>query len=267
MQANIVDTTLRDGEQSAGIALKASEKVQIANLLNSLGVYQIEAGIPAMGGEEKRAVQKIAGLNLRSRISSWNRMNLTDIRHSMDCDVDIIHVSVPSSDIQIETKFGRNKEWVVDNLKRCISFVKEKGFEITVGLEDASRADFRFILQLIATCFLEGVKRVRYADTAGIQYRQRIFDEISRIRNQVCIDLEMNAHNDLGMAVSNSITAVKAGAEYVDCTIGGIGERAGNCDFARFVAAAKGCLGLLEDTDAKNIEAVQKDILRIIKAR
>lgn len=267
MNINIVDTTLRDGEQSAGIALRASEKVQIAKLLNRAGVYQIEAGIPVMGGEEKKGIRRITELNLKSKISVWNRMNVTDIRESMEYENTIIHISVPSSDIQISSKLGKDRGWVIENLKKCIYFAKGKGHEVTIGLEDASRADFKFLLQIIAICFLEGVKRVRYADTVGVLYRQRIFEEISRIKAQLCVDLEMHAHNDLGMAVSNTISAVKAGALFVDCTIGGIGERAGNCNYLQFVSSAKACIGAFKNVDLNEQEEIQREIMTLIRGK
>jgi len=262
----IVDTTLRDGEQKAGIALKPEEKIQIAQMLDKLGIFQIEAGTPAMGGDEKKSIVQIACLDLKSKISVWNRMSISDIQHSIDCRPDIIHISVPSSDIQIKSKLGKDRNWIIENLKRCIYYAKVRGFEITIGLEDASRADFRFLMQLIGTAFLEGVDRIRYADTVGILYMGKIYEEITEIRLQLDIDIEFHGHNDLGMAVANSISAAKAGACYVDCTMGGIGERAGNCNFIQFIKAAAGTLGIhdLVSLDLEEIIAVEKDILTLI---
>lgn len=262
---HIVDTTLRDGEQKAGIALKVGEKLHIARILDRLGIYQIEAGIPAMGGDEKKCVRKMRELGLKSRISAWNRLNMNDIRQSMDCDPEIIHISVPVSDLQIKSKLKKDRSWVIDTMRKCIAFCQSRGYETTVGLEDASRADCRFLLQIIANAFLEGVKRIRYADTVGILYRQRIFDEIVHIKKHVSVDIEMHAHNDLGMAVANSIAAVRGGAEFVDCTIGGLGERAGNCDYVGFITSARACLGLFEDMETEYMLEAQKEILSIIK--
>ena len=260
----IVDTTLRDGEQKAGIALGLKEKVRIAKVLDSIGIYQIEAGIPAMGGEEKKSVQKIAELGLKSRVSAWNRLKLEDIRQSMETGAQIIHISVPSSNIQLYLKLRKDKDWVIDNLKRCVSYCREKGFEVTVGLEDASRADFSFLLQLVSAAFLEGAERVRYADTVGILYRQKIFDEIKAIKSHVDVDLEIHTHNDFGMAVANSIWAAEAGARYVDCTVGGVGERAGNCNFLQFMLAARACLGAFKYVDIGYLEENEKEIMGII---
>jgi len=267
MEINIVDTTLRDGEQSAGIALGLEEKLRIAKLLDKMGVYQIEAGIAAMGGEEKQSIKKIAKLGLRSKISSWNRLSINDINHSLDCGVDLIHISVPSSDIQIKHKLGKDRDWILEYLKKCVIFAKNKGAVVTIGLEDASRADSKFLMKLVANAFLEGVDRIRYADTVGVLFRQKIYNEIVKIRAELNIGLEIHAHNDLGMAVANSISAVMAGAEFVDCTIGGIGERAGNCDLLQFMRAAKAYLGMYEDTKMDELIEIQKDILKIINHR
>ena len=264
MDIFIVDTTLRDGEQKSGIALKTSEKIHIAGILDRLGIFQIEAGIPAMGGEEKRSVSKIAGLGMKCKVSSWNRLILADITHSMECGVDIVHISVPSSDIQIKSKLGKSREWVVDNLRRCVSFCMDKNFAVTIGLEDASRADPVFMLQIIATALIEGAQRVRYADTIGILTRNRIYEEIRYIRNEVDVDIEIHAHNDLGMAIANTLSAVKAGAAFADCTMGGIGERAGNCNMLEFIKAAKACFGICSHYNLKNVKDAQKEILDII---
>lgn len=265
MDVNIVDTTLRDGEQRPGIALKLAEKVHIARLLDSIGVYQIEAGIPAMGGEEKKSVQKIAELGLKCKVSSWNRLNMNDVEKSMECGTEIIHISVPSSDIQIESKLGKTREWVVDNLRRCTARCVEKGFTVTIGLEDASRTEMPFLLKLAASAFIEGVHVVRYADTVGILARQTVFECIAAIKSALPVEIEMHAHNDLGMAVANSVAAIRAGAVLVDCTVGGIGERAGNCDLLQFIKSARACLGLCGSFDLKKVREIQTEIAGIVK--
>lgn len=264
MKIGIVDTTLRDGEQSAGIALGMHDKVQIAILLDSLGVCQIEAGIPAMGGLEKKSIEKIIGLGLKSKISVWNRMSIIDIQTSLECGADYLHISIPSSEIQINSKIKKDKHWVIENMKKCVCFAKEKGARVTVGLEDASRAELSFLNQLISEAKSEGAERIRYADTVGILNRKRIYEEVKNIKKENEIELEIHAHNDLGMAVANSISASEAGAEFVNCTIGGIGERSGNCNYIQFIKAAKGCLNDFEDLDIIKLTNIENEILRII---
>lgn len=265
MSIKIVDTTLRDGEQKAGIALGIKEKVEIAKILNDIGIFQIEAGIAAMGGDEKESIKEIAGLGLKSKISSWNRMNIKDINESIECSVDIIHISVPVSDLQIEEKLKKNKNWVLENIKKCVKYTVDKGYEVTVGLEDASRADVNFLIEICKLLYDMGVKRVRYADTIGILYPRRVFYQINKIREKVPIEIEMHAHNDFGMAIINSLGALKAGAEYVDCTVTGIGERAGNCDFLEFAETIYKLYGektyLNKFSDLKKKESIIKKLI------
>ncbi|MCB2352614.1 homocitrate synthase [Clostridium estertheticum] len=233
----IVDTTLRDGEQMAGVELGFDDKIEFAKIIDSKDVYQIEAGTPAMGGDEKKSIEQLMGLGLKSKVSAWNRMNINDINHSIDCRVDIVHISVPISDIQIKWKLGRDRVWVINEMKQSVYYAKEKGYEVVVGLEDASRTSTEFLMNVIREAKELGVQRVRYADTVGILYPDKIYRQIKQIKQNIDISIEFHAHNDFGMAVANSVSAVMAGAEFVDSTFGGIGERAGNCDYVKLINA------------------------------
>ncbi|MDP4090847.1 MAG: homocitrate synthase [Bacillota bacterium] len=237
MDYKIVDTTLRDGEQMAGFSYNLEEKLKIARYLDFLGIYQIEAGTAVMGGEEKESIYRIKCEGLKSKISSWNRLKKPDVKHSMDCGVDIIHISAPSSSIQLRKKLNRDEKWLYENVKNLIYFCREKGFEVTVGFEDASRADMSVLKQLCRICTDGGVKRVRYADTVGILTPGRTIKAIRELKAEFELDIEIHAHNDFGMAVANSVAALKAGAQYINCTLRGIGERSGNCDYYKFIKA------------------------------
>ena len=235
----IVDTTLRDGEQMAGVELGFKDKVEFAKMIDLTNVYQIEAGTPAMGGDEKRSIIKIMELGLKSKISAWNRMKIEDVQHSIDCGVDIIHIAVPTSDIQIQYKLGKDKNWVMEEMKRVVYYAKEKGFEVVIGLEDASRADFQFLVDICKEAKDLGVNRIRYSDTVGILYPNRVLREIYFLRESLDVSIEFHAHNDFGMALANSVAAVRAGAEFVDTTLGGIGERSGNCNYINLIDTLK----------------------------
>jgi homocitrate synthase NifV len=235
MDFKVVDTTLRDGEQMPGVAFNIEQKLKIAKYIDSIGIYQIEAGIPAMRGDEKKSVIKIAELGLTSKISAWNRLNIEDIKESIECGVDIIHVSVPTSQIQIKGKLRKDERWVLNNLEKCIYYVKERGGNISIGFEDASRAEEPFLYKLFNMCSSMGVKQVRYADTVGILTPLKAYNTIKKIVKYNEIDIEFHAHNDFGMAEANTLAAIAAGAKYVDCTLEGIGERAGNCDYNKLI--------------------------------
>ncbi|MBC8059896.1 MAG: homocitrate synthase [Clostridiaceae bacterium] len=239
MMCKIVDTTLRDGEQMAGLELGFNDKIEFAKIIDRAEVYQIEAGTPAMGGDEKKSIERLMTLGLKSKISAWNRMSITDIDHSIDCGVDIIHIAVPVSDIQIKWKLRKDKIWVINEMKRSIYYAKAKGFQVVVGLEDASRTSTDFLICVCKEIKALGVERVRYADTVGILYPEKTFRLLSQIKQNIDVSIEFHAHNDFGMAVANSVAAVTAGAEFIDSTFAGIGERAGNCNYVKLMKALR----------------------------
>lgn len=248
----------------AGVELSYQDKIDYAKLIDKAGVYQIEAGTPAMGGDEKKSIEKLMSLGLKSRISAWNRMSIEDINHSMDCSVDIIHIAVPVSDIQMKLKLGKDRAWLIDQMKRCLYYALDKGYEVVVGLEDSSRADFSFLLAICSEAKMLGVSRIRYADTVGILHPGSIIPQIRELRSKCDLEVEFHGHNDFGMAVANSIAAHMAGAEYVDTTFGGIGERAGNCDYVQFIRAVDSPINHSQVLSASTDENVLTPIFRAI---
>jgi homocitrate synthase NifV len=259
----IVDTTLRDGEQSAGIAFDTKDKVRMAKLMDDIGIYQIEAGIPAIGNIEKQAILKIMENKKNALISAWNRMNIADIKHSIECHPDIIHISAPVSYVQIYSKLRKNKQWLRNNLIECVQYALDQGYKVTVGFEDASRADISFIVSLGVMLKDLGVSHIRYADTVGVLTPHNVSDVTRSIIRLTGMDVEIHVHNDFGMAVANSLEAAKCGAKYIDCTFLGIGERAGNCDFLKFIKSSESIF----DCGIAKKEAleVQKEVYSIIK--
>ena len=231
----IVDTTLRDGEQCANKVFSPSEKIEIAKLLDKNKIYQIEAGIPSMGYLEKEIIMEIKDTVEYCKVSAWNRLNKMDILHSIDCKPHIIHISVPTADIQIYSNLKKDREWVENNILDCIYFAKSRGYEVTIGFEDASRADINYLLRLCEILEKMNINRVRYADTVGILTPSTTREAIKTIREYSNMEIEMHTHNDFGMAVANSIEGLKNGAKYINCTLGGIGERSGNCDLEQFL--------------------------------
>ena len=235
----IDDTTLRDGEQTAGVVFANDEKIHIAKMLDKVGVHQIESGIPAMGGDEKDAIKKIAGLGLNCSVLAWNRPVKSDIEASVECGVDAVALSISSSDIHIEHKLRKSREWVLETMKSGVDFAKSHNLYVSVNAEDASRSDMEFLLQFARTARDAGADRLRYCDTLGILDPFETFMRVKNIIDIIGIDMEMHTHNDFGMAIANAIAGIKAGAIYVNTTINGLGERAGNAAFEEFVMALK----------------------------
>lgn len=227
-KVKIVDTTLRDGEQTAGVVFTNKEKMNIARLLDSAGVDQIEAGIPAMGGDEEKAVYGILSMGLKARISTWNRAVINDIKKSIDCGVQCVHISIPVSDIHINHKLRKSRKWVLESLCRAVSFAKDHGCWVSVGAEDASRANFDFLVQMVSLAEEHGAAQIRYADTVSQLHPFNIFEQIKALKEHTKLDIEIHTHNDFGLATANALAAVRAGAALVNTTVIGLGERAGN---------------------------------------
>ncbi|MBO8137193.1 MAG: homocitrate synthase [Desulfotomaculum sp.] len=235
----IVDTTLRDGEQTAGVVFANREKVRIAKLLDELGVDQIEAGIPVMEGDEQEAIKAICQSGLRASIMGWNRPVIRDIEASLECGVDAVAISISTSDIHIKYKLGKSRDWVLENMYRAVKFAKENGLYVSANAEDASRSDIDFLIQYAKAAKEAGADRLRYCDTVGILDPFTTYEYISKIHEAVDIEIEMHTHNDFGMATANALAGVKAGANYVGVTVLGLGERAGNAALEEVVMALK----------------------------
>ena len=236
----LVDSTLRDGEQTPGIFFSANQKLEIAALLDSSGVHQIEAGVPAASKEEKTTIINIIKNRKNAVISVWARLVPSDIEHAIDVRPDLIHVCVPVSQTQIREKLRTDNESVINRLRECLRIVEKSGIPLSVGFEDAFRADADFMILTARILLDSGVTRIRLSDTVGVASPSQCGTLLKKITAELNdkAKLGIHAHNDLGMAVANTIEAAKSGCLYADVTIGGIGERAGNCDLADLVGAS-----------------------------
>jgi len=235
----IDDTTLRDGEQTAGVVFANPEKIQIAKLLAEIGVHQIEAGIPAMGGDEKEAIRAIVELGLPCSILGWNRAVVSDVQHSLDCGVDAVAISISSSDIHIRNKLRKSREWVLDAVKRSVDFARDHGLYVSVNAEDASRSDPEFLVMFARVAKERGADRLRYCDTVGMMDPFGTYEQVKMLIDEVGLPIEMHTHNDFGMATANALAGIRAGATYVNTTVNGLGERAGNAALEEVVMALK----------------------------
>jgi homocitrate synthase NifV len=240
----IDDTTLRDGEQTAGVVFSLEEKKAIARLLDEMGVQELECGIPAMGPDEQRAVRALVEMDLKARLITWNRALVADIRASLACGVQAIDISLSVSDIHIRHKLRKNRDWVKEQLKAALGFAKQHRLYVSVGGEDASRADLDFILELMEIGRSMGADRFRFCDTLGLLDPFVTFEKVRYLVERSPLDIEVHTHNDLGMATANAIAGIKAGARFVNTTVNGLGERAGNAALEEVVMALKHACGI-----------------------
>ncbi|MEW6192135.1 MAG: homocitrate synthase [Bacillota bacterium] len=240
----IVDTTLRDGEQTAGVVFANREKIRIAKLLDELGVHQIEAGIPVMGGDEAEAIKEICRSGLKASIMGWNRPVIKDIEASLACGVDAVAISISTSDIHIKYKLGTSREWVLEKVTEAVAFAKKHGVYVSANAEDASRSETDFLLTFARAVKEAGADRLRYCDTVGVLDPFATYEKIKQIINEVGIPVEMHTHNDFGMATANALAGVRAGADWIGVTVCGLGERAGNAALEEVVMALKHLYGI-----------------------
>lgn len=256
------DTTLRDGEQTAGVVFANSEKVRIAQLLAEIGVPQIEVGIPAMGGDELEAIKEIVALDLPASILAWNRAVISDIEASLQTGVRAVAISISASDIHIEHKLHRDRAWVLESVKRSVDFAKAHGLYVSLNAEDASRADPEFLLDFARAGREFGADRLRYCDTLGILEPFQTYERVKAIIDATGLAVEMHTHDDFGLATANALAGVRAGATFVNVTVNGLGERAGNAALEEVAMALQYIMGMPLGLDTSRFRELSEYVAR-----
>ena len=223
-----IDTTLRDGEQAPGVVFGLAEKIRIAQMLDEIGIPEIEIGTPAMGEKEISDIRTICGQGFGFKTLAWCRGSKLDLLSAEKTGTNGVHFSFPVSPIMMDN-MERTPGMVLSQMQELIGIASQNFEYVTIGALDASRANISFLREFVAAAASFGASRVRLADTVGVLNPISTFDTVSAIRKaEKNIALEIHAHNDLGMATANTIAAYMAGANCLSTTVNGLGERAGN---------------------------------------
>ena len=235
----VYDTTLRDGEQTPGVCLRTPEKLRIAKKLDELGIHQIEAGFPVVSNEEKRSIKAIVKEDLNADILVLSRTKKEDIDTAIDCDIDGIITFMGTSQIHLDHKMKMSQEEILNVCMKSIEHAKDHGLFVAFSAEDATRTDLNFLKKIYKRAEDYGVDRVHIADTVGAISPQGMNYLVTELRSTLNTDIALHCHNDFGMALSNSISGLLAGANAISTTVNGIGERAGNASLEEVVMALK----------------------------
>ena len=230
----MLDTTLRDGEQTPGVSLSLDKKLAIARGLDAIGIDVIEAGSAITSEGERQSIRAIASEDLGAEICSYVRANRVDVDRALECDVDSIHLVIPVSDLHIERKLQSDRESVRLRAVDVTEYAKDHGLIVELSGEDASRADLDYLAEVYSAGIDAGADRLCFCDTVGVlvpEISYEIFEKLSRLGAPVSI----HCHNDFGLATSNTISALRAGASQAHVTVNGIGERAGNTSLEEVV--------------------------------
>jgi homocitrate synthase NifV len=239
MKVWYIDSTLRDGEQAPGVSFHPAEKVNIASMLDELGIHEVEAGTPAMGKTEIATMKDIATAGFSFNTLSWCRATTDDIRAAVKTKTTGINISFPVSALQLES-MNKNEKWILDCMPELIKMATDHFEIVAIGLQDASRANYNFLYNAINLANSFNASRIRIADTVGCLNPFTTQDLFTRLTSDFpSTTFEFHAHNDLGMATANSLAAVLSGANCLSTTINGIGERAGNTSLDEILFALK----------------------------
>jgi len=236
----LYDTTLRDGEQTVGVVLDPEQKLEIARLLDGLGIERIEAGFPRVSEEDARAISMIAGAGLSAEIWGFSRAVQADVEALVELGLRHSVIEAPVSDLKLKA-YGVDRDEMLLRIRKAVAFAAENDITVAYFGVDGTRADLGFMESVYGTAVEAGAREVVVVDTIGIASPEAAAYLVERVSGGVDVPVHWHGHNDFGLATAAAVAAVQAGASWIHGTINGMGERAGNANLGE-VALALGAL-------------------------
>jgi methanogen homocitrate synthase len=262
-RVQVYDTTLRDGEQMPGVSFDIKKKIRIADALADAGIAEIEAGFPVVSKREKECVKAVANLGTGARILALCRMQREDVDACVDSGVDLMLMFVASSELHLKHKYKLSKAKVLERSIETMQYAKTRGVKFSFSTEDSTRSDMKFLHSLYSSAIAMGAERIGFTDTAGCATPEGIFKLASELKRSYNIPLSAHLHDDLGLALANSLAALRAGARCFATTVNGIGERAGNLALEEFAVSSELILGARHGIDLEKLTALSELVSRL----
>jgi len=258
----IHDATLRDGEQTPGVVFSIDEKVEIAKMLDSLGVERIEAGMPAVSEDDQNAIKQISQLGLKSRIFTFARAMDVDIDIAKECGADGVIIEIPTSEPKLKYQFPKwSHEDVIKRSIDTVNYAKSKNMETVYFGYDTTRADFSFLKELYSR-IMEGAKpdSIGIVDTMGCILPGAVKELIKNLKSLFDVKFEIHTHNDFGMGTAVSFAAMEAGAEVIHTCINGMGERTGNASLEEVLLGLRVLYGIDNNYQYGQMREISKKV-------
>jgi isopropylmalate/homocitrate/citramalate synthase len=244
-EVGFYDTTLRDGEQTVGVVLSPEDKVEVARLVDSLGVQRIEAGFPRVSEEDREAIRRIAGAGLDAEVWGFARAVPADVEALVELGLRAGVIESPVSDLKLRA-LGVSRQAMLDRIARAVSFAAERGITVAYFGVDGTRADRAFLHAAHDRAVEAGASEIVVVDTIGVAAPEAVERLVSEVRERLgpAIPVHFHGHDDFGLATASAVAAARAGARWIHGTVNGMGERAGNAHLAEVALALRGLYGV-----------------------
>ncbi len=247
----ILDTTLREGEQTPFVNFTVDEKVEIARMLDSVGVDMIEAGDPSVSPNVAKAIKCIASLGLRAEVVAHSVASRSGIDRAKACGADRVAIFYATSKIHLDAKLHKTQEQAIAIIQEHVAYARSLGLKVRYTPEDATRTDFEFLVQVCNAAIQAGADRISFADTIGIMQPHEMYEKVLALRERLLpCKIDLHCHNDYGLALANAMAGIRAGADCIHTTVNGLGERTGIPDLAETVLSFRN----LEGNEKYNIQ-------------